>query len=94
MKPGKLQRHLCSKHPKLANNDVTYFKQQEAKLKRLRLDKVQNFNSVPNSAVEASYVVSRSIAFLKKAHTDSENFFKPNLVKDVEMMLGKKVPLP
>ncbi|XP_023242879.1 SCAN domain-containing protein 3-like [Centruroides sculpturatus] len=89
MKPSKLKRHLESKHTSYANKPKEYF---ERLLKSLNKDikSFEEFTTINEKYLLASYEVSYCIAKNKKPFTIGEDLVLPAAIKMVEILHGSK----
>lgn len=79
MKPGRLENHLTTKHPKHASSPLEYFKSLKEKFGR-RTTVSSLFaasNSTSDRVQEASFELSLLIAKLGQSHTLGEQLVKP-----------------
>lgn len=99
MKPLTLERHLQSKHPKLAKKPLYYFK-------RIREDMQQQVGALKTMVVEDKSLLKASAWYhfefrkIKKPHTTGEVLIKPCMLQACEVVLGnqslkklKRIPL-
>ena len=78
-KPGKLKRHLGTKHPQYKDKDASFFKRNEEEYVKQR-SKMMETATVTEKALKASYLTSLQIAKSKKAHTIGEELLQPAAV--------------
>lgn len=102
MKPGKLQRHLKTKHPEYQSKFLDFFKLRLGELKSLKkVIRKHSATSTNENATSASYEVSQLIAKCGKNHTIAEELVLPSALILCKRMLGDapskliySVPLP
>ena len=63
LKPSKLKRDLQTKHKQHASKDIEYFKFQEERLLKSRLDMSGTISEKVVAGVQASYEVARKNSF-------------------------------
>lgn len=88
MRPGRLERHLSTKHSALQNKPKEYFVAKSETLKRMKFDSAGSFAQSSEKVLEASYELSLLIAKAKKSHTVGETLVKPCLLKASDIVLG------
>ena len=86
-KPGKLKRHLDTKHPQYKDKDASFFKRNEKEYVQLR-SKMMKMATVTKKALKASSLTSLRVAKSKKAHTIGEELLQPAAVEMCELMVG------
>lgn len=90
-KPSKLERHLISKHPNLAEKPQEYFETQRENLKKMKLMTAGGARlEAAESLLSASFEISKLIAKNKKAHTIGESLIKSCLLKVAEKVLNNE----
>ena len=89
MRPNRLERHLKSLHPALANKPKKFFETKSHSLKKAKLDSTGAFQQQHSNIVEASYEIAMLIAKSKKNHSIGESLIKPSLLVAAELILGK-----
>ena len=63
MKPSLLKRHLNGCHPDLVDKNITYFKQREKGIKKIRLDQKGHLSKHNEAGLRASFLVVVSTFF-------------------------------
>ena len=86
-KPGKLKRHLDTKHPQYKDRDTSFFKRKEKEYVKQR-SKMKKMATVTEKALKASYLTSLRMPKCKKAHTIGEELLQPAAVEMCELMVG------
>ncbi|XP_067303616.1 zinc finger BED domain-containing protein 5-like [Pseudorasbora parva] len=76
MKPGKMQRHLETRHPACVEKPIDFFRRKEKELQIQKRTLAQQTQITAN-ALKASYEVAYLIAQSKKPHTIGETLIKP-----------------
>uniref|UniRef100_UPI00358FE70F protein FAM200C-like n=1 Tax=Myxine glutinosa TaxID=7769 RepID=UPI00358FE70F len=89
MRPTRLERHLRTTHPELADKSQAFFVAKREALKRAKLDSSGTFRQQTSKIVEASYEIALLVAKNKKSHTIGETLIKPSLLRAAELILGK-----
>uniref|UniRef100_UPI00358EA1AE protein FAM200C-like n=1 Tax=Myxine glutinosa TaxID=7769 RepID=UPI00358EA1AE len=89
MRPTRLERHLRTTHPELADKSQAFFVAKREALKRAKLDSSGTFRQQTSKIVEASYEIALLVAKNKKSHTIRETLIKPSLLRAAELILGK-----
>ncbi len=79
MKPGKMQRHLETKHPSLIEKPIDFFRRKEKELQGQK-HMIAQQAKITSNALEASYEVAYLIAQTKKPHIIGETLIKPAAV--------------
>ena len=85
--PSKLKRHLDTAHPLQCTKPVDYF-QRLAKEKKQQGRKMLAVATVPEQALEASFLVSLRIAKAMKPHTIAEELILPAAIDMCRLMIG------
>ncbi|XP_066958823.1 zinc finger BED domain-containing protein 5-like [Macrobrachium rosenbergii] len=91
MLPSRLERHLKTTHPALADKPRAFFETKRHSLKQAKLDGSGAFQQQTSKVVEASYEIALLIAKSKKSHNIGESLIKPSLLCAAELVLGKIV---
>ncbi|XP_066953244.1 protein FAM200C-like [Macrobrachium rosenbergii] len=89
MRPSRLERHLKTTHPALADKPRAFFETKRHSLKQAKLDGSGAFQQQTSKVVEASYEIALLIAKSKKSHNIGESLIKPSLLCAAELVLGK-----
>ena len=89
-KPGKLKRHLETKHPQYNDKDASFFKRKKKEYVKQR-SKMMKTATVTEKALKASYLTSLRMAKCKKPHTIGEELLQPAAVETCELMVGPEV---
>ena len=88
MVPSRLKRHLEGKHDSVAHtgkNFLLHLKAQNAKKSNF----MQDFSTISNKALEASYAVAKIIAKTKQPHTIAESLVLPCCREIVKIMINE-----
>ena len=89
MKPSKLKRHINSKHAKYSDKPVQYFERLlKSSVKQKQF--TENFFSLNERYLHASYEASYLIAKSTKPFSVGKNLVLPAAVKMSEIVHGKK----
>ncbi len=89
MKPGKMQRHLETKHP-FIEKPIDFFRQKEKELHG-QIHMIAQQAKITSNALEASYEVAYLIAQTKKPRTIGKTLIKPAAVAMCQVMHGEKI---
>ncbi|XP_042221545.1 SCAN domain-containing protein 3-like [Homarus americanus] len=89
MLPSRLERHLRTTHPALANNPKAFFETKRHSLKQVKLVGSGAFRQQTSKVVEASYEIVMLIAKSKKSHNIREFLIKPSILRAADLILGK-----
>ncbi|CAI9726065.1 Hypothetical predicted protein [Octopus vulgaris] len=89
MRPSRLERHLRTTHPALADKPKASFEAKRDSLKQGKLDGSGVFRQQISVVAEASYEIAMMIAKSKKNHNIGEFLIKPSLLCAEELVLGK-----
>ena len=89
MKPSKLERHLQSKHPDLAEKPLEYFQRMHEGMKK-QIGALKNMVVEDKPLLMASYLIALQIAKNKKPYTIGEDLIKPCMLQACEAVLGKQ----
>lgn len=89
MRPSRLERHLRTTHPALADKPKAFFETKKHTLKQAKLDDSGSFRQQTSKVVEASYEIAMLIAKSKKSHNIGESLIKPSILCATELVLGK-----
>ncbi|XP_076038788.1 zinc finger BED domain-containing protein 5-like [Oratosquilla oratoria] len=79
MRPTRLERHLRTAHPALADKPKAFF-EKKTPLKQAKLDDSRTFRQQTSKVVEASYEIAMLIAKSKKSHNIGESLIKPSIL--------------
>ncbi|XP_042202990.1 SCAN domain-containing protein 3-like [Homarus americanus] len=92
MRPSRLERHLRTTHPALADKPKAFSETKRHSLKQVKLDGSLAFRQQTSKVVEASYEIAMLIAKSKKSHSIGEFLIKPSILRAAaaELVLGKK----
>ncbi len=90
MKPGKMQRHLETKHPSFIEKPIDFFRRKEKELQGQK-HMIAQQAKITYNALEASYEVAYLIAQTKKPHKIGETLIKPAAVAMCRAMHGEKI---
>ncbi|XP_042217350.1 SCAN domain-containing protein 3-like [Homarus americanus] len=89
MRPFRLERHLRTTHPVLADKLKAFFETKRHSLKQVKLDGSRAFRQQTSKVVEASYEIAMLIAKSKKSQNIGEFLIKPSILRAAELVLGK-----
>ena len=89
MQPSRLERHLRTTHPVLADKPKAFFETTKHTLKQVKLDNSGSFRQQTSKVVEASYEIAMLISKSKKSHNIGESLIKPSILRVAEFVLGK-----
>ena len=91
MKPSYLRRHLTTKHPKVTNEPLAFFKSKLEDLKSCQNQlQFHSCGGATKKALKASYLASYRIAIKGLPHTLVEDVCLLVAKDMVECMIGKK----
>lgn len=89
LKENKLKRHMHTVHPTMVNKPLSFWKDEQLKIKRMRLDHPTNTATVSlRNTTKASFEVAWKIARSKKAHNIGEELIKPAAIAMVKTVCG------
>jgi zinc finger BED domain-containing protein 5/7/8/9 len=88
MLPSKLKRHLDSAHTQQSQKPLDYFKRLAQEFKHQSRTMLA-VSTVPQQALEASFLVALHIAKAKKPHTIGEELLLPAAVDMCRLMIGE-----
>ncbi|XP_064412969.1 zinc finger BED domain-containing protein 5-like [Latimeria chalumnae] len=92
LKENKLKRHLNTVHPNFVDKPLSFWKEKEANVKRMRLDAPSNLVTVSLEKVtKASFEVAWRIARCKKPHNIGEELVKPAALAMVRTVCGDEI---
>ncbi|XP_036366241.1 protein ZBED8-like [Octopus sinensis] len=89
MRLSRLEHHLRTTHPALADKPKAFFETKRHSLKQAKLDGSGGFRQQTSMVVEAAYEISLLIARTMKNHSVGESLIKPSLLRAAELVLGK-----
>ena len=90
MVPSKLNRHFLSKHSHLKGKNPAFFERMLREQKQTGM-KFHKTMTVPEKALECSFIVSQMIAKQLKSHDIGEKLIKPACLEMVQRMVGEEV---
>ncbi|XP_014771809.1 zinc finger BED domain-containing protein 5-like [Octopus bimaculoides] len=89
MRLSRLERHLRTTHPTLADNPKSFFETKRHSLKQAKLDDSEVFRQQTSMVIETSCEITILIAKSKKSHNIGESLIKSSLLRAAELVLGK-----
>ncbi|XP_042243354.1 SCAN domain-containing protein 3-like [Homarus americanus] len=89
MRSSRLERHLTTTHPALADKPKAFFETKRHSLKQVKLDGSGAFRQQTSKVVEASYEIAMLIAKSKTSHNIGELLIKPSILRSAELVLRK-----